>query len=497
MTQQIVKFSQNRTKSRFGKPDVLHLQASEAKRIKTYGEQRSVVNAAKMATEVSDIVRFLTAGNVDDGKSTLIGRLLYDTNSLYQDQIDEVKKSTEKNFGSELDFSLFLDGLISERAQKITIDVAYRYFSYCGKKFIIADAPGHEQYTRNMAVAASNSDVVIILIDATKGIKTQTIRHSFIANLFGIKNVIVAVNKMDAVNFDYEIFDRIQKSYLEKTAELGFESIHFVPIAAISGENLVKKSDKFSWYSGRTLIEYLLETKTKTNAQDTLRFQVQNVSKHGNNRYYQGLLASGKISVGDEVMVYPAKKSAKVTQIFHSGSETKSAENNSSLAITLDREIDLDRGSLISNYDSHPYFSDHFSAHLVWFGKNCDSKNPQQLLIKINHNYLQARIEKINRIIDVNNLGNIAKSESIVTNDIADVNISLSRQTAFDLFRSNKNTGSFLLIDKTTHETAACGVITNFLLKEDQAHNRQEQFLTELSDLVRKYFGEKNFDFSI
>ncbi|OFW80776.1 MAG: hypothetical protein A2887_00790 [Alphaproteobacteria bacterium RIFCSPLOWO2_01_FULL_40_26] len=435
------------------------------------------------------IIKFLTAGNVDDGKSTLIGRLLYDTGALYLDQIDEVKKSSEKSFDGDLDFSLFLDGLISERAQKITIDVAYRYFSYRGKKFIIADAPGHEQYTRNMAVAASNSDCVIILIDATKSIKTQTIRHSFIANLFGIKNVIVAVNKMDLVGFDYEIFDALTKSYLEKTAELGFENIHFVPIAAISGENLVKKSKKISWYSGKTLIEYLLDIKTNANTHEALRFQVQNVVKHGVNRYYQGLLASGKISIGDAVMIYPAQKPAKITQIFHSGLEVKNAFNNSSLAIAFDHEIDIDRGALVSNFDNHPYFSNRTNGHLVWFGNDFDFKDAQNFLIKINHNYLQARIEKINRIIDVNDLRSSVRRDSIAMNEIADVNISISQKTAFDLFKSNKSTGSFLLIDKTTNETLACGVITNFLPKEDKIQNRQEQFLTELSDLVNRYFG--------
>jgi sulfate adenylyltransferase subunit 1 len=444
------------------------------------------------------IIKFLTAGNVDDGKSTLIGRLLFDTDSLYQDQIDEVKKSTDQSFGEELDFSLFLDGLISERAQKITIDVAYRYFSHQGKKFIIADAPGHEQYTRNMAVAAANSDVVIILIDATKGVKTQTIRHSYIAHLFGIKNVIVAVNKMDLVNFDYEVFDQIQKNFLEKTAELNFDEVYFVPIAAISGENIVKKSDKISWYRGKSIVEYLHDAKVRTHGQNSLRLQVQNIVKHGTQRHYQGLLTSGEISENDEVMIHPTKKLAKISKIFHSNSEVKTAESGSSVSVILDQEIDLDRGGLISSPEAHPYFANHFSAHLIWFGvEGFAIKNSRALRIKINHNYLQARIEKINHIVDVNDPGNNAKQEAIAVNEIASVNVSISQETAFDLFKANKNTGSFLLIDSNNNETLACGVITNFLPKTDKAQNRQEQFLAELSELVRKYFGDKNIDFSI
>ncbi len=449
------------------------------------------------------IIKFLTAGNVDDGKSTLIGRLLHDTDSLYQDQIDEVKKSTEKSFAGDLDFSLFLDGLTSERAQKITIDVAYRYFSYRGKKFIIADAPGHEQYTRNMAVAAANSDAIIILIDATKGVKTQTIRHSYIAHLFGIKNVIVAVNKMDLVNFDYEIFDQIRKTYLEKTSDLGFDDIYFVPIAAKLGENIVKKSDKISWYQGKSIVEYLLEIEIKKHGQDLLRFQIQNIVKHENSRYYQGLLVGGEIKVGDEVVVYPAKRSVKISKIIHSEKEVESAKTGSSIAVVLDQDVDLDRGGLIVNSDNRPYFANHFSSYLIWFSpEEFNAKNSREFTIKLNHNHLRARLENINHIIDINNLSNIDDArqyqhQTILLNQIANVNLTLSQETAFDLFKGNKNTGSFLLIDKNSNETVACGVIANFLPKEDKIKDRQEEFLSELSDLVRKYFGNKNIDFSI
>jgi sulfate adenylyltransferase subunit 1 len=449
------------------------------------------------------IIKFLTAGNVDDGKSTLIGRLLHDTDSLFQDQIDEVKKSTDTSFDGELDFSLFLDGLLSERAQKITIDVAYRYFSHQGTKFIIADAPGHEQYTRNMAVAAANSDVIIILIDATKGVKTQTIRHSFIAHLFGIKNVIVAVNKMDLVKYDYDTFDNIKKTYLEKTAELSFENISFVPISAVMGENIVKASDKISWYQGKSIVEYLLDTKPKALQQNLVRLQIQNLVKHDSKRYYQGLLTSGELNVGDEIMVYPTRRNAKITKIIHSEQEVQNVKEQSSIAVVLDQDVDLERGGLIVNTDNRPYFANHFSSYLIWFDhEEFDVKNSKEYTIKINHNYLRARIEDINHIIDINNLSNVTdpkeyQHQTIALNQIANVNLSLSQETAFDLFQSNKNTGSFFLIDKNTNATVACGVISNFLQKEDKAKNREDQFLAELTELVRKYFGNRNIDFSI
>lgn len=449
------------------------------------------------------IIKFLTAGNVDDGKSTLIGRLLHDTESLYQDQIDEVKKSTEQSFSGDLDFSLFLDGLTSERAQKITIDVAYRYFSYNEKKFIIADAPGHEQYTRNMAVAAANSDAIIILIDATKGVKTQTIRHSYIAHLFGIKNVIVAVNKMDLVDFDNDVFDKIKKDFLERTSDLGFGEVYFVPIAAKLGENIVEKSDRISWYHGKSIIDYLLNIEVKKYGQNLLRLQIQSLSKFETKRYYQGLLAGGEISVGDEIMVYPTKESVKIKEIAHSQQSVQSAERGSSISVVLDREVDLDRGGLIVNSDNQPYFANNFTSSLIWFSpEKFDIKNSKEYFIKINHNDLRAKIKNINHIIDVNNLSNIDaakeyQDQEILLNQVANVDITLSEATAFDLFKTNKNTGSFFLIDKISNETVACGVITNFLPKKDTAKDNQEQFLSELSELVKKYFGKTNVDFTI
>lgn len=440
---------------------------------------------------MQEFVKFLTAGSVDDGKSTLIGRLLYDSNSLYVDHIAEVKKSTDASFNGELDFSLFLDGLASERAQKITIDVAYRYFNYQNKKFIIADAPGHEEYTPNMAVAAANSDKIIILIDAKKGVKAQTIRHSYIANLFGISDVIVAINKMDLVNFSEEIFNKIRDEYLEKTAQLNFNKIDFVPVIATCGDNILEKSKKIIWYKGATIIDYLSEISAKKNAQNILRLEIQNIAKQGETRYYQGLLSQGSLQVGDEIIAYPAEKSAKITKIIHSNNEVKNASAISSIAVCIDREIDIDRGSILAAPTNLPHFFDSFNCNLIWFSnKKFSLENNSEFLVKINHNYLRAKIDKINNIIDVLNPAFQGLQNEIHFNQIANINLNLAQKTAFDLFENNKNTASFLLIGKDDNETIACGIIVNSLSKGNDGADKQEQFLIELSQLVAKYFGE-------
>lgn len=461
------------------------------------------------------IIKFLTCGNVDDGKSTLIGRLLHDTDSLFDDQIDEVRKTTaaisaEGEFvknnegGEDLDFSLFLDGLASERSQKITIDAAYRYFSYQGQKFIIADAPGHEQYTRNMAVAASNSDIAIILIDATKGIKTQTIRHSYITQLFGIKNVIVAVNKMDLVGFNQTVFDSICEQYKTKLVGLGFDSITFIPIAAKLGENLVERGKKIDWYQGKTVIDALIEIGNSqnevNNEEKPLRLAVQNVIKHETKRFYQGLITSGSIKKGDKVMVYPAKEFVNITEVVRAGKSVDLAPTSASVMVQLDREIDLERGGVICDSDNSAHFVNEFQSHLIWFSNDEWKGSGSEYLIKINHNYVRGNLKKINHIVDVDTLGTF-QSYSLRNNQIASASIMLSQKVAVDAFAENKNIGSFLIIEKDTNQTVACGVIDGFTTageKEKDPKTREQEFLHELSLLVKKYFGDKaDFDFSI
>jgi len=401
------------------------------------------------------IIKFLTAGSVDDGKSTLIGRLLYDTNSIYQDQIAEIKKLGD----GKIDYSLFVEGLESERRQKITIDVAYRYFSYHHTKFIIADAPGHEQYTKNMAVAAANSDVVLILIDATAGLKTQTIRHSYIANIFGIKNFVVAINKMDLVDYSQEKFNQIRQEYLSKIKSLNVDNIYFIPISAINGDNIVHKSEKIEWYKGESLLNNLIAIDIKPEEEQGFRLVVQNVVKHENKRLYQGKVIGGKIVVGDEIYIYPSKKTAKVIEIIHSANLVNEALAGDSITLILDQEIDIDRGSVFCNTRNKPNFDSRLKADLVWFGEvEFSVDNQSELLVKINHNLIPAKISNINYLVNIDNFSHY-QSNNIAQNQIANVDIEFSKSVAFDYFKKNKFSGSFLMIDKRSNETLACGLV--------------------------------------
>ncbi len=392
-----------------------------------------------------NIIKFLTAGHVDDGKSTLIGKLLYDTDSIPDDQIASIKKLGN----GEIDYSLFVEGLESERRQKITIDVAYRYFVHGNTKFIIADAPGHEQYTKNMAVAAANSNVAVILIDAVDGVKTQTIRHTYIAHLFGIKHFIIAINKMDLVGYSEEVFEQIKSDYLSKTKILGIENAYFIPISAINSDNIIKSLDNTNWYKGKSLLDTLSSIKIDDLYQDSLRFLVQNVIKHNDERLYQGKIVSGKINISDKVEVYPAKKTAIVKDVI------KATENN--LSIVLDHDIDIDRGSIFA--DNNIQFDNKLNAKIVWFSdKEFNSQFNNSLYIKISHNYIEAKISKVNYGVDIDTLSQ-NNIEVINQNSIADVQIHFSCNIVFDTFKDNKFTGSFLIIDKNDNETLAVGLI--------------------------------------
>jgi len=434
------------------------------------------------------IIKFLTAGSVDDGKSTLIGRLLYDTKSIYQDQIAEVKKLSE----GKIDYSLFVEGLESERRQKITIDVAYRYFSHQGNKFIIADSPGHEQYTKNMAVAAANSEIAVILIDAKQGLKTQTIRHSYIAHSFGIRNFVVAINKMDLIGYDQEKFNQIRSEYLSKIKSLKLDDIYFIPISAVNGDNIAYKSNKIEWYRGESLLDHLMAIDViKNNRQKEeqgFRLVVQNMVKHENKRFYQGKIIAGKVAVGDKIYIYPSSKSAKVVEIIHSSKTVNKAVDGESVAITLDQEIDIDRGSVFSGIDNKPNFSQELKADLVWFGGaefNLHSKN--ELLVKINHNLIPAKISAINHLVNIDDLSNY-EYHYIEQNQIANVDINLAKSIAFDTFKDNKYSGSFLLIDKQSNETLAAGLIKEHKVEENI--NKENSFISEMSLLIKKHFGD-------
>ena len=396
----------------------------------------------------NNIIKFLTAGHVDDGKSTLIGKLLYDTNSLYEDQIESIKNLNQ----GEIDFSLFVEGLESERRQKITIDVAYRYFDYENNKFIIADAPGHEQYTKNMAVAAANSDIAVILIDAVDGVKTQTIRHSYICHLFGIKKFIIAINKMDLVDYDQNIFEKIKQDYLTKITELKIEDIDFVPISAINSDNIITNSSNIAWYDGKTLLDLLLESTSEQRQSNSSRFLVQNILKSQNERFYQGKLFGKNLKIGDEINIYPAESKSKIKDI--------NFNSKTNLTIILEDDIDIDRGAIFAKEQIK--FGNKFGADLIWFSnKNFNLKDSNSYHIKINHNYLEAKISQINYLIDLDNSCYVENIQ-IEQNQINDVEILLSGKVAFDYFSDNKFTGAFLLIDKNDNETLGVGLITRF-----------------------------------
>lgn len=363
---------------------------------------------------MNNIIKFLTAGSVDDGKSTLIGKLLYDTGSIYDDQIDQIKELGN----GEIDYSLFVEGLESERRQKITIDVAYRYFTHGNSKFIIADSPGHEQYTKNMAVAAANSDIAVILIDAKSGVKTQTVRHSYIAHLFGIKHFIIAVNKMDSVLYSQEILKSIKKKYINKTSFLVDRDISFIPISATKSDNIITLSKNTPWHKDKSLLDLLLSVKIKPKGQNNTRILIQNVIKHENSRLYQAKLVSGSATIGDKVMVYPSQKQAIITNII------KASDTN--LSIVLNHDIDIDRGSIFA--DNKINFTDKLSADLIWFSDKIYKKeNYHSYAIKINHNYIDASIFQINHKININNISHI-NANQIEQNDIVNIDILLAQK---------------------------------------------------------------------
>ncbi len=393
----------------------------------------------------NNIIKFLTAGHVDDGKSTLIGKLLYETDSISDDQIESIK-----NLGNgKIDYSLFVEGLESERRQKITIDVAYRYFSYQNQKFIIADSPGHEQYTKNMAVAAANSDVAVILIDAIDGVQSQTIRHSYISYLFGIKNFIIAINKMDLVDYKQEVFEQIKTEFLDKISKLEIKNINFVPISALNSDNLIKLSSNTLWYQEKSLLDLLYQTKIVANKEIESRFLVQNVLKHQNKRFYQGKLLGKKLEINDKITIFPSEYQTIIKDIIFN-SETN-------LSINLEDDFDIDRGVVFAK--NQIKFSDNFVANLIWFSnKKLDLSSQNNCYIRINHNYFEAIINKINHSINIDNLSK-QQNALIEQNQINNVEILLSQKVAFDPFIDNKFTGSFLLIDKNDNETLAVGLI--------------------------------------
>jgi len=440
--------------------------------------------------ENKELLRFITCGSVDDGKSTLIGRLLHDSKMIFEDQLAAIKKDSKKSGTTEgeFDLSLLVDGLQSEREQGITIDVAYRYFTTDKRKFIIADTPGHEQYTRNMATGASTADLAIILIDARYGIQTQTKRHSFIAKLLGIKHIVVAVNKMDLVGFAQDVYEKISRDYLSFAKELGLsDDITLIPLSALNGDNVVDRSEKSPWYKGETLL-HLLENIEIGSDRDLVHFRlpVQYVNRPNLDfRGFCGTISSGVISVGDNITVLPSKKSSKVKEIVIYDGHLKYAYAQQAVTITLEDEIDISRGDIIVKSDEQPDINDAFDVNIVWMSEEPLVKH-KQYFIKRASSLSVGSIDEFYYKTDVNTLEQ-QSANLLNLNEIGHAKLDLQSALAYDAYGKNKAMGSFIIIDRVTNNTLGAGMIVQ---KSQDSRTSFEfcEFEVELNALVRKHF---------
>ena len=435
---------------------------------------RSDLHAYLKRHEEKDLLRCLTCGSVDDGKSTLIGRLLYDTHMIYEDQLAAVTRDSKTygTTGGDFDPALLTDGLKAEREQGITIDVAYRYFSTARRKFIVADCPGHEQYTRNMATGASTCNLAIILIDARHGVITQTRRHSFICSLLGIRHIIVAVNKMDLVGWSRDTFEKIRRDYNDFIARLAFTDIHFIPLSARFGDNLAAPSPNTPWYNGPTLLHHLetVNITTDRNLID-MRFPVQCVLRPDLDfRGFAGTLASGVVRLNDPVMSLPSRQKSRVKQIFLNGQPVTEAFSPQAITLTLCDEIDASRGNMLVPVNNLPHVANSFEAMLVWMNQK-PAEPGRSYLIKHTTQTLPATLTDIRYKMDVHTLRKQKQADGAVPtldlNEIARVHLTLHRDIAFDPYVSNRNTGSFILIDRLTNETLAAGMILDRVVAEE------------------------------
>jgi len=407
----------------------------------------------------ADLLRFTTAGSVDDGKSTLIGRLLYDTKGIYEDQLISIQQSGINRSDGPIDLSLVTDGLRAEREQGITIDVAYRYFSTPRRRFIIADTPGHEQYTRNMATGASNAHAAVILIDATRGVLTQSRRHTCIASLLGIQHVIAAVNKMDLVEYREDIFREIAKDFCDLARRLDIANVYAIPVSALKGDNIVEASQRTPWFDGPALLEHL-ESIPVTATEDArpLRFPVQYVIRpHSRFRGFAGRVASGVLRRGAPVTVLPSGARSRVKSIVTFDGELEHAGPGSSVTITLKDEIDLGRGDLLADVAGLPRTSTHFAAKLVWLHSD-PCQNEEFYLLKHGTRIVRARIKRVLHRLDVNTLRHLSASNPQM-NDIAAVHVETTLPLFFDPYSQDRIMGSFILIDPMSNATVAAGMI--------------------------------------
>jgi bifunctional enzyme CysN/CysC len=418
------------------------------------------------------MLRFLTCGSVDDGKSTLIGRLLYDSQLIMEDTLSSLAKDSRRHgtTGEEIDLALLVDGLEAERQQGITIDVAYRFFATPRRSFIVADTPGHEQYTRNMATGASNSDLAIILIDARKGVLTQTRRHSYICSLLGIRHLILAVNKIDLVDFSEAAYDAIVTEYRRATEALGFHAITPVPISARHGDNVTRLSERTAWYRGPTLLD-LLETVDIEQDQAALpfRFAVQRVSRpHLDFRGFSGTIGSGRIACGDPVAIAASGRTSRISRIVTAEGDLSAAEAGEAVTLCLEDEIDAARGDLLAPPAARPTLADQFAAHILWMDEE-PLLPGRQYLLRIGHLWTPASVTAIKHRVNVNTLEQEGARE-IGLNGIAFCNLSTGQPVAFDAYAENRSTGAFILVDRYTNRTAGAGMIAFPLRRASNIH---------------------------
>jgi len=427
------------------------------------------IQAYLQAQENKSYLRFITCGSVDDGKSTLIGRLLYDSKLIYEDQLASIEKDSKKSGtqGDKMDLALLVDGLAAEREQGITIDVAYRFFSTDKRKFIVADTPGHVQYTRNMATGASTADVAILLIDARYGVQEQTRRHAYIASLLGIQHVVVAVNKMDINGFDQSVYNDIEVEFREFAKDLSFKEISCIPMSALDGDNVITRSERAAWYKGPTLLEYLEGVDVdSTSLEAPFRLPVQWVNRPNLDfRGFSGTIASGVVHKGDEIIVIPSGKRSRVKEIVTFDGNRKTAREDMAITLTLEDEIDISRGDMICKTDAPAEQADQFQAKIIWMDENKLFPG-RQYILKTTNSSTAASITTLKHRVDINDFSEVA-AKTLELNEIGVANISLAKPIAFDGYADNRQTGAFILIDRQTNATVGAGML-EFSLRRAQ-----------------------------
>ena len=410
------------------------------------------------------LLRFTTAGSVDDGKSTLIGRLLYDSKSIFEDQLEAVEEASRSRGNEEVNLALLTDGLRAEREQGITIDVAYRYFATPKRKFIIADTPGHIQYTRNMVTGASTADLAVILVDARHGIMEQTVRHSYIASLLAIKEVVVCVNKMDLVDFSQEVFDKIVADYKEMSSSIEIGNVTFIPISAKLGDNVVNKSENMPWYTGKALLDFLETVQLPVESEDSMRLPVQYVvrpisDKFPDFRGYAGRLAEGSIKKGDKIKVYPSEMTSSVTGVYLGEKELETAVSPESVDITLSDDIDISRGDVIVAVDGkQPHREQDVLLNVCWF-RNSPMQQGKKYVIRHATQQTLGIIKEIEYKIDINTREKEYGVDKLIMNDIARVRIKTADPLIFDYYKDNRTMGSLIFIEEGTNDTVGAGMI--------------------------------------